>query len=367
MKKKDAYIWYSGATDVTGQNLAKELGIDSGRNKPKNKRIVIGWGAKTDKDIVGTGLANTIVLNHPNYIKNNRNKLTTLSCLKKEGITVADFAKAEDIMHVLATANHIFLPLVGRTKYHQGGKGFWLCLTKAHVENAIKEGAQYFQNYIDIKDEYRLHIFDGKPIYAVKKVKRNNMEEAFINQHAEKIQNVANKNDKKLDKDTMSYVLGRLAKENKNADMIVRSNNKGWKFSHIKGVDKDMESLAIKALKAVNLDFGAVDCCMDANSKPWIIEINSGPGLQGSTLKTWVEVFSAKLKDIMNPTEKAKVKVKEETLVDRNTKKESKSKLQGGSAKERLGGIRELLDLVADADESEAAAVESLLRKRLGV
>lgn len=367
MTKKDCFIWYSGATDVTGQKLADELGIEGGKSKPKGKKLVIGWGVKTKDNVTFT--TGTVALNHPNGIKANRNKSATLQTLGTK--MVANFV---DVNNVLTSIDdrrsNINLPLVGRTNYHQGGKGFWICLTKSHVKNAITEGAQYFQNYIDIKDEYRLHIFGDKVIYAQKKVKRSDVEEAYKTQHAEKIANIASKNDKELDKDTLDYTLGRLAKEYSSVDMIVRSNRKGWKFSHVKNVDKGMEKQVIDAIRTVKLDFGAVDCCSDTDGKPWIIEINSGPGLDGTTFKAYIDAFETKLKEIMAPPKPkytvAEKKVGETMAPMRELKSKAQSKLQSGSAKARLSGMKELPDLIGDADESEATAVENLIKKRFG-
>jgi len=374
MTKKDAYIWYSGATDVTGKKLAEELGIDGDKDAPKGKKIVIGWGTKTDEDV--NFPAGTITLNHPNCIRANRNKLTTLKVLMNTIINgrtvVALFTEANKVMQELDKKNPtITLPLVGRTKFHQGGKGFWLCITKTHVKNAIEEGAQYFQEYIDIVDEYRIHVFKGALLHAQKKVKRDDMEKAFVEQRKEKIHEYAKKAEKKLDEDTLDYALARIAKEHEHVDMIVRSNKRGWKFSTVKNVGKELLDVAIGALKAAGLEFGAVDCCLDSDGKPWVIEVNSGPGLEGTTFKAYIDAFNNELQNILQPVKKVEPK-----QVIKNKKevgffavgaeaKGGKSKLGANSAKERLSGVRELLDLIEGADEAEAAAVEKLLKKRL--
>lgn len=368
MTRNDVYIWYSGATDITGQKLVNELKVTGGKKKPAGKGMVIGWGTKTNDNVTIPGAK---VLNHPNEIRSNRNKFATLQRLGAEKDMVAPFIKANDIMRAMDNVNSpICLPLVGRTNYHQGGKGFWICLTKSHVRNALDEGAQYFQNYIDIKDEFRVHVFEKKVVCAQKKVKRNNVEEAYIEQHTEKIENIAGKNDRVLDKETLKYTLGRLAKENLGVDMIVRSNRKGWKFSHVKTINKDMEKLAVKALKAIGLDFGAVDCCVDAEGKPWIIEINSGPGLDGTTLKAYVEKFNAVVEDFVKPpvvkTPK-RVTARAPIAAKKNVREglDNRSRLDSDSAKDRLLAMRDLLSLVADADEAESRAVEGLLERKI--
>jgi hypothetical protein len=191
------------------------------------------------------------------------------------------------------------LPIIGRTKYHQGGKGLWLCLTKQHVEKAINDGAQYFQSYIDIADEYRLHVAFGSVIYAVRKVE-NATEAGWINQRKEKIMDYAQKNNVDIDNTTLDYVLQRLAKEAELPDRIVRSNRRGWKFSHVRlnNLSNPLKNAAIKAVEVAGLDFGAVDCALSLDNKPYIIEINSGPGLQGTSFQKYVDTFTAKIHEI---------------------------------------------------------------------
>ena len=255
----NVYIYFSGATDITGKKLKEALDIDGGSTQPKNKKLVIGWGTKTKKKV---NLGNAGILNHPDNIKDNRNKFTTLDKLKAGNVNVAPFVKAGEVLAAIDN-NSISLPLVGRRNYHQGGKGFWMCLTKNHVTNALNEGSQYFQEYIDIKDEYRIHMFSNEAIYAQKKVKRDNMTEAFVEQNKEKIEALAAKNGKDLDAKTMDYVLDKLGKKQENPDIIIRSNTRGWKFNHIKTPDKNMVEECSKALAIIGLEFGAIDCCTD--------------------------------------------------------------------------------------------------------
>lgn len=362
---KDTYIMYSGATDATGSALEKALKISGGKTVPKTKKkLVIGWGAKTDDKV---NLGDAKVLNHPDAIKANRNKYESLVIMNSAKVNVAKFFRATDWTPNAPTANFGFTadyPLVGRKNYHQGGKGFWLCLNKSQVEAAISEGAQYFQEYIDIKDEYRLHIFDGTLIYAQRKVKRDNMKEAFIAQHKEKISNIAGKNKKKLDADTMDYVLGRLAKEQEKPDMIIRSNTRGWKFSslNLTKVAKNLSSECIKAIKATTLDFGAVDCCVDSTGKVWIIEINSGPGLKNTSLEVYIKTFTDAITAILNPPKSAMAKAA--SAVKETFTPKSSAPATVGSKKDQLRRKMELFsELIEMADDDEAEALDSLAGK----
>jgi len=353
MANNDVYLWYSGATDLTGKTLMKELDIVGGTTKPRDKKMVICWGTKISKD---TAFADKVtVLNNPNMIRRNRNKLTALTYMRNTdlNVPVADFFKAEDIHHHLQE-----IPLVGRRNFHQGGKGFWLCLTKGQVTAAVNEGAQYFQKYIPIKDEYRLHIFNGKCLYAVKKVVRDNMREAFIEQHTEKAKNAAERKGIDIDENTMSFLLERLGKEREHPDHIVKSNTRGWKFTRVKSPKKEMVDAAINALKAIKLDFGAVDCCIDEDGSPWIIEVNTGPGLKGSSLKAWTDALKANIKEVTTPKPKKVVK-----KVAAVAKKATKT-VQVTRKKEQLRStMMTLADLIEAADDDEVDAIRSAASK----
>ena len=301
------YIWYSGATDITGKALADALGLTGTKIKPKNlskNDIVMGWGTKTKENV---NLGTATVLNHPDNIRRNRNKfrsLETMFASKDLKASVATFCKAGGVIYQLGH-NTMKLPLVGRTNFHQGGKGFWLCLTEQHVEKAIADGAQYFQTYIGIADEYRLHVAFGKIIYAVKKIE-NATEAGWINQRKEKINDYAKKNKVNLNNDTLDYVLKRLVKEAVLPDRIVRSNKRGWKFSSVQlnNVNTALKNAAIKSVDVCDLSFGAVDCAISVDGLPYIIEINSGPGLQGTALQKYIDAFSAKIAELEHPVVK---------------------------------------------------------------
>ena len=300
---KNAFLFHSPATNVTGDKLAAALDIHAGGKLPAAaKKVVIGWGCKTKDDVKFP--AGTVVLNHPNHVRDNRNKFASLEKMRAAGVNVANFIKADKIVAALdAAAPLIKLPLVGRTSFHQAGKGFWLCLTKAHVANAIKEGAQYFQDYMDIKDEYRLHCFQGKLICAQKKVQRDDVAVAFAELHEEKVKEAAAKANVALDDATLKYVLERMAKNNAFADMIIRSNMRGWKFSqlNLNNVNQDLQTVANNALAAAHLDFGAVDCCILNDGTVAVIEINSGPGLKETSFDAYVAALTSAIDAALAP------------------------------------------------------------------
>jgi glutathione synthase/RimK-type ligase-like ATP-grasp enzyme len=361
----NAYLWYSGATDVTGKKLAEALGMRHGDKIPTTKDVcmVIGWGTKT-KDQVLLGKLPT--LNHPDKISLNRNKVESLKLMEKAGVNVAPFIGTNDSETINQVGSKVVLPVIGRTNYHQGGKGFWNCPTMTHVKAAIEEGAGYFQNLIEIKDEYRLHTFNDKVIYAVKKAKRTvaEMEEAYIKQEMERQISLSTKNNEVLDQNTMEIFLRRQAKKfaQDGANMLIRSNRLGWKFIRVKTINKELEDEAIKALKAIGLNFGAVDCCIDANDKPWIIEVNSGPGLEETTFDTWVDTFRENITSILNPksisTDK-KVKI-DSILATKN------DDVVGEDKRSLVEKVRLMHEMVEAANNEEAIMLNKVFSKMFG-
>ncbi len=342
---KDLYVWYSPATDVTGKRIMENLGASGGTKKPSaSKKAVLCWGTKTSENITMT---NSRVLNHPNGIRTNRNKLLSLKKFEDGECNIAaftdDFSKAG--------TKAFPYPLVARTKYHQGGAGFWLCLTKSQIAQAVKEGAQYMQCFIDIKDEFRLHVVGGKVVYAVKKVERTNHKDAFKKHYSEHVENYAKKNGLTIDKDTENIIMDRMARKfATGTDMVVRSNTRGWKFSRITKINKDLENEAIKAVKSLNLDFGAVDCCIGVDGKPYIIECNTGPGLEGSSLDAWLGELKKLVAGKTNPS----------------TKKSTKStgKVASKNTRERLKGKASFMhDMIDAADDTEVEALSGLWEK----
>lgn len=351
------YVWYSPATDVTGKKIQEFFKATGGTATPPKDADVLCWGTKTDKNI---DLPNKVVYNHPNKIKANRDKVAALKLFSNANVNVATFS--ED-MAKAGSADFPF-PLVLRTKYHQGGAGFWLCLNKDMVAQAVKEGAQYMQNYIHIKDEYRLHIVGDKVIYAVKKVRRENHVTAFKEHFTEYVMASAAKKKVDLNADTMDFVLEKLAKKYATgADMIIRSNTRGWKFSKVAdgNLDNALVTEAVKAIKALGLNYGAVDCCTTIDGKCAVIECNSGPGLDGSSFDAW----TAALKVLTTPVAAPK-KVPVPAAVGAVAAGVAHAApVAAGNKKDQLKKKMALIAEMIDAadDDADIAVIEKLMKK----
>jgi hypothetical protein len=130
----------------------------------------------------------------------------------------------------------------------------------------------------------------------------------------------------------------------------------------LENVDKGLASESIKAVEALGLQFGAVDCVLDVDGSPWVIEVNTGPGLEGTAFKNYVGAFTSVINNILKPAKKAPVSKKTGPVVSAgNAPKTSPSKVKVDANK-----LRMLADMLDEADETEAAVVNKLAAKMFG-
>ena len=76
----------------------------------------------------------------------------------------------------------------------------------------------------------------------------------------------------------------------------VKSNRLGWKISYLGGAPDSARSLARQALDALMLDFGAVDIGVAFDGTPYVLEVNTCPGIEGNTLEMYAENIGKRLK-----------------------------------------------------------------------
>ena len=69
----------------------------------------------------------------------------------------------------------------------------------------------------------------------------------------------------------------------------VRSHRLGWKLSYVGGIPDAGKQIARDAVRALHLDFGAVDLGFRAEGSPLVLEVNTCPGLEGGTLEMYAE------------------------------------------------------------------------------
>jgi hypothetical protein len=368
------YFHFSEATDVTGPVLRDrinalenrtargEIQVPNFNGRGRNQiNIYVGWGCKVRQQDDFNMPNRVVVLNSPQAVRSNRNKLTALGTLSGAGVPVAGYLAAERPRRREAVTNMDALhemgyPLIGRTKYHQGGKGFWTILNRPMLEQAMNDGCAYVQQVISTQDEYRVHVFDGNVIYLVKKVPQENPKNAWIATVREKVLARAagggGRNEVQLDDTTLAFALDYLGDAHEKPNMIIKSNTRGWKFSRIRNAEnnRELREVAVNAINALGLQFGAVDMAIDTAGNVFVIEVNSAPGLERRTLDAWVNAFQGKFTEL----EMGRQQVPADNRVA----------AQAAAAAAPLGGDRGWLqDLAEGMTEREATGLRALLER----
>lgn len=116
--------------------------------------------------------------------------------------------------------------------------------------------APLYTQYVKKADEYRIHVFDGQVIDIQQKRKRQEV-------------------------------------PNEEVDYQIRNLAGGWVFCR-DNIDcpSVCSTLAIDAVSALGLTFGAVDIGFNRNEGVgYVYEVNTAPGLEGSTLDSYFEAL----------------------------------------------------------------------------
>jgi hypothetical protein len=108
-----------------------------------------------------------------------------------------------------------------------------------------------------INEEYRLHIFRGKSIRAGRKVNRG------------------------------------VRPDGRPSHEWIRSFDAGWIIAYegFKSSASQRE-IATNAVKALGLDFGAVDLAQKADGSLFVLEVNRAPGIEGGSIQAYVQAIN---------------------------------------------------------------------------
>lgn len=247
----------------------RELGLDckvlrteNSRWRPRQGDTVINWGASRLKDF---GPAR--VINSFQSVATAVNKISTFEALEGHrerfnelGIRKCYPVYARDVVELVQAmgsfpTNGI---IVRTTLTGHSGQGTYYFPTMQHLVNArINVGIPHIvlaQEYIRKDAEYRIHVMGGEIIDVQKKRRASEaVEDASLNPQ-------------------------------------IRSHANGWVYCRENvNASHRVRELAVEAVAALGLDFGAVDIMTIQSGAPFVLEVNSAPGLSESTGKIYAE------------------------------------------------------------------------------
>jgi len=240
-------VCYRESTSDTARRLAIDLAEAIKQPVELNIKALpdafnIGWGYQGDEDY--------FYLNTPKAIKETIDKYAFNKKLMAYGCPVAKTYDYKGIMW-LYQKNKVKLPLIARRNKTQGGNGLRVCLCKAQIAGAIRNGYTFFKEYIKPKNEYRVHIFNNEPILTIRK----------------------------------EYRMTTNVTRNGEEEHIIE-----------RGIKKGLIKTAKLAMTFSSLDFGAVDIIESEEGKFYILEVNSAPALNKRMRQPYLEKIIGELK-----------------------------------------------------------------------
>lgn len=243
----------------SGSDIASNLGVRiyTPFLTPKNVSnvTIINWGLSR---IPWLPSNHEPILNHPESVKASSNKLLSFRAFEDWGLegSYPPFTTSKEI----AQSWSIVRKVVCRTIL-TGSSGDGIVIVKKGGEVV---DAPLYTLYIEKKWEFRVHVFKGKVIHLQQKrrLSSDELEKRGITLRNKYIRNLSN-----------GYIFSSLI------DMESSTIS-------------EMEALAIKSMEALSLDFGGIDIVLTADLKPYLLEVNSAPGLEGATLDKYLIEFN---------------------------------------------------------------------------
>lgn len=220
-----------------------------------NPYLLVNWGSRGVP--VEYTRSNIKILNPADKIAIASNKLDFLNCMNISNVRTPEFTTEPDVALAWGEEGH---EVLGRRKYGSCGKD--IVFFSEDIVGFMQ--SEFWTKYKKKKAEYRIHIFDGKIIDQQRKALRKTDEQG-----------------NEIDPSDIDFRVRNLA----NGFVFVRND--------VNPPD-DVVEQALRSIEATGLDFGAVDVMWNATEmKAYVLEINTAPGLEGSTIESYVNAINA--------------------------------------------------------------------------
>lgn len=256
--------------------------------------LLINWGCS--KPINSN--VNAVVFNKPEAIKLAANKLKTFKALDEAEVDIPWYTEGtvtsmlpEIAARSMEEDRLSFMFRTTATGY--GGEGIYV------IENLYDKACEYFGMLCDAQEvlEYLVHLKNNHPDYS------------FINDTEFVTQYFKAKNEYRIHVacDNVIFCQRKALRTDEDRpihpDFMVRNHENGFIFQQNNiEVPEEVKLASIKAVKALGLDFGAVDIKAKTNRGEVtynVLEVNTAPGVTGNTLKTYTDTFKS-IHDVLN-------------------------------------------------------------------
>ena len=217
----------------------------SAKKRPIGSDTVINWG---NTKLNPSGLRCRII-NNPTSVRTAVNKHLAFLKMLESQISIPEFTTDYNVAKEWVEDGGTVI--VRNILNGHSGQGI---IVVQNVDDLPRNSPLYVK-YFNGKNEFRVHVFNGQVIDYIQKKQRSGMEEG--------------------------------------ADKFVRSYEKGWVFCRSDIIHSDLvKQEAIKAVRSLGLDFGAVDIRANGDcTKVKVLEVNTAPALSGTTLTNYVNAI----------------------------------------------------------------------------
>ena len=242
-----------GKCTPTARALARAMGLrvrNPARHEIRRGSTCISWGYTGPTDFAGK------VINAPNAVAQASDKIVTFRTLQEVGVPTVPYTTDPEE----ALAWHNDRKTIYARTLTRGAKGRGIIVVRPDDPLTMDNirGTPLFTRFIKCDYECRVHVVNDQVIdFAQKKRKR------LDNPHP------------------LRY--------------WIRNHDTGWVFAR-EGFDPHVNVLTTGrwAVNALGLDFGAVDVRVKGD-KSYVLEVNSAPGLEGTTLDTYADALKEML------------------------------------------------------------------------
>ena len=251
---KDVFLFSWNSRSLGAKELAKQLNVrrvkhNNSRYRQRPEHIIVNWGGKPDQ-VPGQKIVAEWI-NSPNTLLDTSNKLSFFQkMIPVEGPRCVPWTT--DIQQAEVWNEKFPVVCISRLTGNSG-----------HGTIVVDKSGQIpdcplYTKYIFKDSEFRVHVVDGEIIDIQRKIK-----------------------DPKIDRPKT---------------WKIRSHDNGFIFVRegIK-VPEDVYDQSKRAFYTSGLDFGAFDVIVKGETA-YILEVNSAPGLEGSTIKKYSEALTKLIK-----------------------------------------------------------------------
>lgn len=182
--------------------------------------------------------ADRLIFNSAKVIKLMSDKPTCRRILVDGGVNCPALHTKDDLLFERMGKVEM-VPLIARPPHHSQGRSFYITKSYDEALQLLNRG-YYLQDIIKKSIEYRLFMWGTHIFEANEKVKVRD-----------------------------------------DADEMIRNHYRGWRFEKrtLDSMPRDTRNACVKAAAAVRSDWCAIDVCEDRAGRPFILEMNSAPGL----------------------------------------------------------------------------------------